>query len=177
MADQGRKKDDTRYAGTRPLAALIPGLARKAVGKRGFMDARILNEWPQIVGEDLARHAHPDRLSFPRGRRDAGTLHIRAEGPMATELQHLERIVVDRINAHFGYRAVSGIKLLQAPPTRTSERRAKAAPAKKPLPPADPGDLSALKKRLDSVEDPDLRAVLERIGEAVLRRNAAQGKR
>ena len=171
MAENGRKKDDTRHAGTRPLAALIPGLARRAVGKRGFTDARILNEWPQIVGEDLARHAHPDRLSFPRGRRDAGTLHIRAEGPMATELQHLERIVVERINAHFGYRAVAGIRLLQTPPAR---RPKKAVAARKPLLPADPERLSNLHARLEAVEDPDMRAVLERIGESVLRREAAR---
>ncbi|WP_421875561.1 DUF721 domain-containing protein [Pacificispira sp.] len=167
-----KKKDDMRYGGTQSLAAIVPRLARKAVGKRGFMDARILNEWPMIVGADLARHAHPDRLTFPRGRRDGGTLHIRAMGPMATELQHLEPVLVDRINSHFGYRAVAGIKLLQVPPTRLPADARKAQSRKPPAPPADPRQLADLDRRLEEVEDPELRAILRRLGEGILRRNA-----
>lgn len=172
--DKRKKKDDMRYGGTQSLAAIIPNLARKAVGKRGFMDARILNEWPMIVGADLSRHAHPDRLTFPRGRRDGGTLHIRALGPMATELQHLEPVLVDRINSHFGYRAVSGIKLLQAPPTRTPAVERRTEKRKPAPPPADSKDLADLDHRLESVEDPELRAILRRLGEGILRRNARQ---
>lgn len=173
-----KKKDDKRYGGTRSLASLVPGLTKKAVGKRGFTDARILNEWDQIVGVDLARHAHPDRLTFPRGRRDAGTLHIRALGPMATELQHLEPVLVSRINMHFGYKAISGIKLMQVPPTRPTSHKAGpgrlgAAP-KPPQPPADPDRLAQMKIDLQRVEDPELRAVLLRIGESVLCRDAAK---
>lgn len=169
MSEKDAKKDTTRYAGTRPLAALIPALARKAVGKRGFADARILNEWPKIVGEDLARHAKPDRISFPRGRRDAGTLHILAEGPMATELQHLAPIVVERINAHFGYRAVADIRLLQVP---AGTRQTKPLPKPKPGPTARPEALSDLHDRLSGIDDPELRTILERLGTAVLNKNA-----
>ncbi|MDF1748379.1 MAG: DciA family protein [Alphaproteobacteria bacterium] len=174
----GKKKDNMRYGGTRSLASLVPGLTKKAVGKRGFTDARILNEWDQIVGADLARHAHPDRLTFPRGRRDAGTLHIRALGPMATELQHLEPVLVSRINMHFGYKAISGIKLMQVPPTRLANQksgpgRLGAAP-KRPQTPANPEQLAQMKLDLQRVEDPELRAILMRIGESVLRRDAAK---
>lgn len=171
-----RAKDDTRYAGTRSLAALVPAIARKAVGKRGFTDARILNEWPTIVGADLARHCSPDRLTFPRGRREGATLHIRALGPMATELQHLEPVLVERINAHFGYGAVAGIRLLQAPGGRT-DRRGRHGPAPRPVPaPPDPARLARMRETLTQVEDPELRAILERLGDAVLRR-AARAKR
>lgn len=170
--DKRKKTDDMRYGGTQSLAAIVPRLARKAVGKRGFMDARILNEWPMIVGADLSRHAHPDRLTFPRGKRDGGTLHIRAMGPMATELQHLEPVLVDRINSHFGYRAVAGIKLLQAPPTRTPATSRRTEHRKPPPPPADSRELADLDRRLESVDDPELRAILRRLGEGILRRNA-----
>lgn len=159
---------EKRSGKTRALAALIPNVARKAVGKRGFVDARILNDWPQIVGEDLSRHAHPDRLRYPPGRRDSGVLTIRAMGPMATELAHLEAVVVDRINAHFGYRAVASIKILQAPPTRLPMGVKKAPRRAKP--PADPARLASMRERLEDVEDPELRAILDRLGEAILRR-------
>lgn len=165
-----------RYAGTRSLAALVPNLARKAVGKRGFTDAKILNDWPQIVGADLAREAHPDRLSFPRGQRDGGTLHIRAMGPVATELQHLEQVLIDRINSHFGYRAVARISLLQVPPTRIPGKTRAKPSAYSQLPPADPGRLAAQQQGLAAIEDPELRSVLQRLGESILRREASKQK-
>lgn len=171
------KKPEKRYGGVQSLSALVPRIAKKAVGKRGFTDARILNEWPTIVGADLARHAHPDRLTFPRGRRDGGTLHIRALGPMATELQHLEPVLVERINAHFGYRAVSGIKLLQAPPTRTPAAKKTDAVRRAPRPPVDQARLGEMKQGLERVEDPELREILERLGEEVLRKEAAKTKK
>lgn len=176
MADKRTGKPtamkDERRAMTRPLAALVPGLARKAVGKRGFADARILNEWPRIVGDDLARVTHPDRLTFPKGRREGGTLHIRASGPMATELQHLEPVVVERINAHFGFRAVDAIRILQAPPSERPGIRRAAPPKRAPPPPADPKSLAELDHDLERIDDPELRAILRRLGEAVIRQNA-----
>ena len=171
-AKQFEKPKEKRSGKTRSLAALIPSVARKAVGKRGFVDARILNDWPQIVGEDLARHAHPDRLRYPPGRRESGTLTIRAIGPMATELAHLESVVIERINAHFGYRAVAAIKILQAPATRlpTASKR----PPRRAKPPADPKRLAEMRESLDQIEDPELKAILERLGEAILRKDAAK---
>ena len=171
MADRSDKteKGDTRYGGTRPLAALVPGIAKKAVGKRGFTDARILNDWENIVGPDVAAHAHPDRLSFQKGKRDGGILHIRAEGPIALELQHLEPLLIERINAHFGYRAVDGIRLHQVPLERTAKAKTKKSP---PFPPPDPGQIAALQDQLKTVEDPELRAILERIGISILQRDA-----
>jgi hypothetical protein len=179
MTDKPSRKtpSDDRRAITRPLAALVPGLARKAVGKRGFTDARILNEWPRIVGENLAGVTHPDRLTFPRGRKEGGTLHIRAAGPMATELQHLEPVVVDRINAHFGFRAVDAIRILQAPPSARADIRRPNAPRRPPPPPADPAALSDLEARLDAVEDPEMRAILRDLGESVIRRNARNARK
>ncbi len=171
MAENPKKtaKEDVRFGGTRPLAALVPGIAKKAVGKRGFIDARILNDWADIVGPDVAAHAHPDRLSFQKGKRDGGTLHIRAAGPIALELQHLEPILIDRINSHFGYRAVAGIRLHQVP----LERKAATPKPKVPPPPLSPKRAAALRDQLKSVEDPELRTILERIGTSILQRENA----
>lgn len=154
----------------RPVGNMVSGLTRHTTGKVGFAMASLLTEWPLVVGEDMAAHTQPDRLVFPKGSRMGGTLHIRVEGPFAMEMQHLEHVVVERINGHFGYGIVKAIRLIQAPLRKRTARR--TPPAQKP-PPADEKELAALKKRLESVEDPGIRAVLERIGEQVLRRNSA----
>ena len=43
-------------------------------------------------------------------------MHLRvASGGLAMELQHFEPVLVERINAYFGYPAVARVKLIQGP--------------------------------------------------------------
>ena len=78
--------------------------------------------------------------------------------------------IVERINAYFGYRAVTDIRLIQAPLAIT---RTNQMPAKRPVPAAPvTGAKSVLKASLAKVdagafEDADLRQALERLGSAV----------
>lgn len=173
MTHSGKKADQTthRRGGTRAISALVPGLTRQAIGKRGFTTAKIVTDWSRIVGPELARQSQPEQLRFARGERDRGTLTVRVDGPLATELMHLEPLVIERINGHFGYNAVARIKLVQAPLRRVEESRT----ATKPKPPPRPlteSEQATLDARLAGIEDPELRERLARLGKAVLRRAA-----
>ena len=158
-----------RRGGTRLAGALVGKLTRKALGKRGFAHATIITEWTVIIGEDLARHTRPLKLTFPKGRRNGGTIHIQTTGPMALQLQHLSPLIIDRINSHFGYTAVADVRLVQTP-FAEPPRKAAARPAKRPL---TPDDQQRIQEVADKVTDPDLRERLERLGRAVYRHSPA----
>ena len=64
-------------------------------------------------------------------RSEGATLVLRIEGPRAIEVQHRAAQILERINAYFGYRAVTEMRFLQAPISRVA--RPKRAP-KPPLP-------------------------------------------
>ena len=81
--------EDQRRGAMRPIAAELSRLIGKPLGKRGFGEGGLIAEWPSVVGEEIARHAAPLKLSFPRGQRREGTLTLRATGAFATELQHM----------------------------------------------------------------------------------------
>ena len=55
-------------------------LIGKPLGKRGFGEGGLIAEWPAVVGEEIARHAKPLKLAFPRGQRRDGTLTLLAPG-------------------------------------------------------------------------------------------------
>ena len=117
-----RQKGNRRGGGPRPLAASLGALSKRALGRRGFAEAGLITEWDTIVGPELAAASRPDRLTFPPGRRDGGTLRLTVAGPVATELQHLEPVVRERINGYFGYRAVERIQLVHGTIRRPAAR-------------------------------------------------------
>lgn len=162
--DEGRVR---RSGGApRSLAQLVPRLTRAAIGKHGFSEAGLLADWPAIAGEEIAAHAQPERLEFPRGERMGGTLHLRVAGAWALALQHLEPQLVERINAALGYCAVARLKLRQGP----------LHPPPAPRPPdatlseVDPAARAALAAQVATVEDAALRQAVERLGLALLAR-------
>jgi hypothetical protein len=153
--------------GLAPLAALVPRIAGAAFSRRGFLEARILTDWPQIVGPALAAQATPLKLVFPRGNAEGASLQVRVNGAYALELQHQAPLMIERINRYFGYRALARLVLSQGPPA------APAPPPATPVPTAPPAQAAALDARLEIVENPQLRAALQGLGRGLLARRAA----
>lgn len=140
----------------------VAKLAAPVLGRRGFGEAQFILEWPAVVGQDLARDSLPVKLSFARGDRTDGTLHLRVAPGAALEFQHLEPVIVERINSFFGYRAVARLALRQGPVARPG-------PARPPAPRAlTTAENAALGRDLAGVKDPELRAALDGLGRAVL---------
>ena len=116
--------------GPRGLAAALPKLTRAAFRRRGFAQADILTRWPAIVGDALAEHCCPEKLNFPTGSNAGATLQIRVASGFAPHLQHLAPLVIERVNAYFGYAAVTRLRLQQGP---LPPRRRAAGRSQRPL--------------------------------------------
>ena len=152
---------------SRGLLAIATTLGRVTAPlrrRRGLGEAALFSGWSDIIGSALAAECTPSRLvRGPEGV--GGTLHVRAAGPLALELQHLEPQVIERINGYFGYRAVGRLKLHQAPMPPPPANRAGA-------PKPDPRAHAMLERDLEGVRDPALRDALGRLGDGLLRRAA-----
>jgi hypothetical protein len=151
-----------RRGGMRRVGAELTRLTGPILGKQGLGEAKLLTEWAAIVGVALAGNCWPVKLAFPRGQRQEGTLRLRVAPGVAVEIQHREPVILERINAYFGYRAVARLAIVQGPPPPRSE----APPA--PPRPLQPSEKAALQQRLDGIEDPALREALELLGSAII---------
>lgn len=160
---QSDQPEERRY-GVRQVAVAADRVTRRAFGRRGFAMTELLTRWPMIAGESLARHSAPERLRFPQGKAEGGALWVRVDGAMGLELQHLQPLLIERINAHCGFRAVRELRIVQGPIGRP---QARIAAKRRPLAPA---QLQALQLELAAVADPELRAALARLGGGVLGR-------
>ena len=160
-----------RKRGLEAMSASLPGVTRKLFGKRGFAEGGLVREWSAIVGAELAAVTLPLGLRYPRrDRRTDGVLNLRVAPGHAPAVQHLEPILIERVNGYFGCAAVARVKLQQGP--------LRAAPVRgpRPAPVLAPQTETRLRARTRAVEDEPLRGALERLGRAVLARDAAGRK-
>lgn len=164
------KSSDRRQGGLRALGGSLGAVTKRAFARRGLTGADIARQWPAIVGSELAAHCRPRQLRFPKsGEAVDGRLTLRVASGWALQLQHLEPLVLERVNGFFGYRAVARLVLQQGPlptlpgGTTAAPRRGAAEPA-----PLD----SALAAKLSTVADPELRAALEGLARSLTARRA-----
>lgn len=160
---------DRRGHGATALAGLLPRVAGKALRQRGFVESAVITRWAEIVGQELAEETAPERIRFPRGQRAGGVLHVRVGGAAALELQHHAPVVVERVNAFFGYPAVARLQLVQAPLPPAAER-----PARVSAEPLDNEAEAALAGAVEGVENDELRGALLRLGRAIRRSRSSR---
>jgi len=155
-----------RRLGTRRVGSLVGRILDPAARARGFAAAGLLTDWAGIVGPALAGRCRPVEVRFERGRRAGGTLVLEAGGGAALELQHAAPQILERINSHFGFAAVRGLRFLPA-------RLAVQAPQPPPSRTIDAETEEAIGAVVAEVADPALRAALATLGRAVAARAAA----
>jgi hypothetical protein len=159
-----------RPTGMRAIAAPLATVARPALKRRGLASGRVVAEWPEIVGATLAACSCPERLSQPRDG-GPGVLKIRVDGPLAVELQHLEPVIVERINGYFGYRAVARLSMVRGPLPPRETRVTEAPPA------PDAASLERAAERAAGIADEALREALTSLGGHVLSRGRERTRR
>jgi hypothetical protein len=146
------------------LGALLKGVVEPTLAARGLGETSLVTDWPDIVGADIARYARPIQLQWPpRGAKrgletsPAATLVLRIDGAFALEAQHAATIIVDRVNAHLGWRCVDRIAFRQGPLAAPTPKR-RAAPTPSPQAEAEAAALAA------PIDDEALRLALTKLG-------------
>lgn len=160
---------ERRQRGFEPAFGLMKDPVRAAGEARGFAVARLLTHWAEVAGEDLARKTRPVRVGYGKGGLGATlTLLVRAsEAPM---VQMALPQLIRRVNAVYGYAAISHIHLTQTAPVGFAEGQAEFAPAPKAAKAPDPAARAKAAAVAGDVADPGLRAALEQLAENILTR-------
>jgi hypothetical protein len=158
MARKPENPPPERSRRPRRVAELVPAVGGQAFRRFGFTQSIIVERWVEIVGERYARHSRPESLSLPRGKQDGGVLKVAVSGALAPMLAHVEPQVIERVNRLLGHAAVARVQL----------RHADIDPPQRPDVPPVAQPLSAeTQSTLRDIADPDLRASLESLAQAL----------
>lgn len=149
----------------KPLSDLLRKTLADSFARQGFASTELISRWSDIAGLEVAAHAQPVKIQWPRPIGDAppdpATLVLRVQGPSALEIQHLSDVIIERVNRFLGWQAIGRIALRQAPLVRR--------PVKRRPPPPDPAETARIAASLPPDTDDDLRQALARLGASVKR--------
>lgn len=165
-----------RARGFQAAASLLGPQIRKVGEARGFAVSRLLTHWAEIAGPDIAACARPVKIGYAKGGFGA-TLTLLTTGPAAPMVQMQLPRLREKVNACYGYNAISRIILTQTAPIGFAEGQAMFTPAPKAQPtPPDPAVQTKAREVAGDIADDGLRAALERLATNVLsRRDSTQG--
>ncbi len=155
--------------GFRQTGACVASDIRKVTEKRGFAETRLLTDWEEICGADLAAVATPVKVSYAQ-KGIGATLVVHCASARAPEVSMQRETIRERVNACYGYNAIQRVQITQTgAPTRPigfHEEKSQFVPKKNTRVPS-----PEMKAALTPIGDEGLRKALMQLGENVLNRD------
>lgn len=168
-APQPQPTPSRRMRGFEATFGLVKDPIRAAGEKRGFAVTRLLTHWPDVVGNELAGTTRPVKIGYSRDGFGA-VLTVLVSSAHAPMVQMQLPKIIERVNAVYGYAAISRISLTQTAPTGFAEGQAEFLAAPKAEAPVDPAIRAKAAETAAPIADAGLRAALEALGQNILTR-------
>jgi hypothetical protein len=164
----------------------VRGIVNEILDQRGWrgpvLERMAVELWPEVVGENIARNAIAERFKN-------GVLYVRVRSPQWThELHFLEARLVTRLNGRLRQQIVQKIRCSITTPPGMRQKQLKpdwedpSFPKAPPLPrqlKVSENDAAAQHAReiVSKIEDPEMRAVMERLIATTMRSNEAKNEK
>ena len=157
-----------KAVGLTSLSKTVLPLARQILGTQGLFEADIIANWQYIVGKDVALYSLPQKIRFDKNAKTGGCLTICVlSGAFAVEIKQQEQNIVGKINAYYGYEAISKLKIMQTGSANNFLVNKKIInKVKKTL--VSDKEKNYINELSKGVQNQDLRQALERLGQAVM---------
>lgn len=146
---------DKRNSQGMNLGRVISQVVKPIMRKRGFYDVDIISDWENIVGPEWAKQTCPQKLNFNAHTRRSGTLHILVTPGASVLIQHIEPMIIDRVNTYFGFEAVNRLKIIHGHVALTPAKAHKEVAPNTPLP------------EVEDIGDPELKLALQHLGQSL----------
>ncbi|MEL6364141.1 MAG: DUF721 domain-containing protein [Pseudomonadota bacterium] len=146
---------DTRPQRAAPpaIARAVDKISRRLAAKTGRVAGFVMEDWPAIVGPELADHCRPAALKGSGPRR---TLYIDAySGPAASRIQFMSEVILSRLRERLGPKGPRVLRIRQAA---------------RPIGPAAKGDVPATRETGRPAGRPEIE-----LGDALQRLRSAFG--
>lgn len=168
--DKSSPPPGRRMRGFEPAGGLMARRIQAAGESRGFAITRLLTHWPEVAGADMAPITRPVKVGYDRTGMGA-TLTLLVAPAHAPMVEMKKERLRERVNAVYGYNAISRIYLTQTAATGFAEGQAGFDHAPRADTPRDlPTPGPEARAVAEGVADDGLRRALELLAQNVLAR-------
>lgn len=151
--------------------SLLSEQIRRVGESRGFAVSRLLTHWTETVGEDIAAIAKPVKIGYGRGGFGA-TLTVLTTGAQAPILEMQKERIREKVNAVYGYNAISRIHITQTAPTGFADGQVQfQAPQAKQRREPSAKVVAQAAEFAEPIQNDSLRTALEQLARNVLSKN------
>ena len=95
------------------LLKITENIVEKNLNRLGSIQNHIFFNWAHIVGQ-YADITIPYKIKFGRKKNIDGQITIKVQNGFGLEIQYAIPLLLNQINARFGFKAISKIKIIQA---------------------------------------------------------------
>ncbi len=151
----------------RQLSEAVAKVTSKNFSRKYIAIGRIVEEWDNILGSDLADKAQPVKINYRKHKRaktPRAILDIATTAANATTLHYQKDLILERINRIFGEGWITDIRFVTVAPETKKKR------LKKPKQPLTQEEKAFLSDILSGIEDTELKQRLEKLGQGILKR-------
>ena len=97
--------------GLRSFKDTLPIKARGIINKKGRIFSETLDNWKQIVGEELFQVCYPKSFKSAN-RMSLSILSIMVKRGHEVDMEYSKKEIIQKMNKFFGYNVVDNIKLI-----------------------------------------------------------------
>jgi len=149
-----------------PAGRALAPVLRQLEERFGQGPGQLQQKWKEIVGETLARHTEPVKLTKARGNAP-GTLELRVSGAAAAIVQHQAPDILRRVSMLLGEGAVGRLRIIQGPVKAHGAKPQARRPRHKG--PLDAAAEKVLAEGLKDQPEGELKTALTTLGREILR--------
>ena len=153
-------KSQNFLQGLRPFSSSIPKTLKKHLKKGGYNYSNIVDNWTKMVNKKISDACYPITVKMGKEMRD-GTLILNVLHGKELEIEYEKKEIMDKINSFFGYNCINQVtlKIIQ----EKIELKENQFPQIK--------NFSKIDKKMDKVNDPQLKSSLNNFLKAFNERN------
>lgn len=149
--------------GFRKTGSLVESRLRRVGESRGFAVSRLVTHWDEVAGPDISAICTPVKVGYAQ-KGFGATLTLLTTGAQAPMLNMQLEQIRAKVNACYGYNAISRVRLTQTAPVGFTQAKAKKTNTHVVTKATE----AEAQTTTSEIKDPQLRAVLAAFGANVM---------
>ena len=146
---QNNKESKTYVQGLRSFGNTLPRGIKGILKKNGYNYSEIISKWNLLVGKNISSYCYPKSIKMSQTNNN-GILILAVQRGNEIDAEYSKNEIINKINAYFGYKLISGVKL-QTFSSDIKKKRQENILGK---------NSKKFEKKINQIESKDLRSLL-----------------